>query len=243
MTTIPGIDVSGIGQGPDFDWAGWRGRIDFAFAKATEGLTFRDSTWPRNRSMMHALGIVAGGYHYFHPELDAVKQAEWFLSYATPEAGELMMVDVEINGGLTSAKVSATVGAYVDKLHAETGAWPVAYTDKSLAISGALAGAAACPAFIANPDREALPAPIGPWRLVSFEQTGQRGVDSDVFFGDVTQLRRLGVPAARPVAAPAPVPVIELAGLDLSRGVPTSASSLPVIWLRSVDGGKTFTRS
>lgn len=242
MTTIPGIDVSGIGQGADFDWSAWRGRIDFAFAKATEGLTFKDATFPRNRSMMHALGIVAGAYHFLHPELNPIDQAEYFLTYAAPVAGELIMVDVEINGGKSAAEVSTCVGAFAAKVRTETGAWPVAYTDPSLAEIGALNGAAQCPGFIANPSHSVLPTPIGPWRLVSFEQTGQRGVDSDVFFGTVEELKRLTVPvrtAGKPLPAVGPAVV---AALDLGRAY-ESPQTLPVVWLKSTDGGRTYTRS
>jgi GH25 family lysozyme M1 (1,4-beta-N-acetylmuramidase) len=42
MSTLAGIDVSATGQGPDFNWAAWRGHIEFAFIKATEGLMSTD---------------------------------------------------------------------------------------------------------------------------------------------------------------------------------------------------------
>jgi hypothetical protein len=35
---------------------------------------------------------------------------------------------------------------------------------------------------------------IGPWKQVSFEQTGQRGVDADVFYGDAAALAKLAIP-------------------------------------------------
>jgi GH25 family lysozyme M1 (1,4-beta-N-acetylmuramidase) len=75
-----GLDVS------DFDGTvNWQ-RVKsvgytFAFAKATEGKTWRAETFPRNWRQMEGVGIIRGAYHFFRPKTDAKAQAENFLDY------------------------------------------------------------------------------------------------------------------------------------------------------------------
>src|SRR5919201_252860 len=66
QTAPTGIDVS--------HWNGQIGWLevgaadyDFAFAKATEGKTFTDATYPVNRSGAGAAGIRFGAYHFARP--------------------------------------------------------------------------------------------------------------------------------------------------------------------------------
>src|SRR5262249_34286320 len=77
--TTKGIDVSHY-QGT-IDWAAVNdGGIGFAFMKATEGLTFVDSTFAANWSGAKAHGVVRGAYHFFRPQDDGIQQADFFLS-------------------------------------------------------------------------------------------------------------------------------------------------------------------
>ncbi|MBC6419743.1 MAG: hypothetical protein GDA44_13755 [Prochloron sp. SP5CPC1] len=68
----PGIDVS------DFDGSvNWRkvkgAGFSFAFAKATEGRTWKATTFPRNWRQMEGAGIIRGAYHFFRPTVDPQK--------------------------------------------------------------------------------------------------------------------------------------------------------------------------
>lgn len=255
MAPLSGIDVSGIGQGPRFDWAAYRGKIAFAFIKATEGLTFVDPDFERNWGAAKSEGIIRGAYHYLHPDDSGPQQADFFLRHANPQPGDLVMVDVEtyLNSAkraMTPQQVAACAVGFADIVRAKTGAWPVVYTDQSMAEGGFLSTVGQCPSFIANPSHVKLPSPIGPWHLVSFVQTGQRGVDTDEFYGTVEQLRRLAVahpvptepPAPHPAPAPAPAPAPHpdvLVGFDVSHGYQSGARLVP-LWLTSTDGGKTY---
>ena len=195
--SLNGIDVSNL-QGASFDWAPYKGRIQFAFIKATEGTGFRDPDYARNRAQAHADGLTVGAYHYLHPSEPGAAQAHCFLGYADPKPGELVMVDVETDDGLGPSPTSACAADFAATVHHATGAWPVAYTMQSYAEGGYCASLGLCPSFIANPSHVQLPSPIGPWHLVSFEQTGQRSVDVDVFYGDLAELGRLAIPHAPP---------------------------------------------
>jgi lysozyme len=247
MTTLPGIDISRIGQGDTFDWSPWHGRIAYAFVKATQGVNFQDVAYPHNIAAARALGIVCGSYHVLEPDVPGTAQADYYLAYASPQPGELVMVDVEITAGangapVPAAKVSACVASFCDVIKHETGAWPVTYVDQSMAQAGYVASAGQCPAFIADPSHVQLPNPIGPWRLVSFIQTGQTGVDTDTFYGDLLELQRLTttrryVPPAPP--APAPKLPLELMALNTGRTY-APGQPLETIWLESTDNGASY---
>src|SRR5258707_15304892 len=74
-----GIDVSN--HNPNFPWHLWNGHIDFASAKATEGLTYQDPWFRWNWEGMKAIGVFRFAYHYAHPNLDPVKQAHYLVDY------------------------------------------------------------------------------------------------------------------------------------------------------------------
>jgi GH25 family lysozyme M1 (1,4-beta-N-acetylmuramidase) len=76
----PGIDVS------DFDdFVNWQqvrsAGFSFAFAKATEGGTFKADTFPGNWRRMQGAGVIRGAYHFFRPLVDPKTQARNFLDY------------------------------------------------------------------------------------------------------------------------------------------------------------------
>lgn len=232
MTTLAGIDISGIGQGGAFNWGAYKDRIQFAFAKASEALTFTDPDFARNWAAMHELGIVRGAYHFIHASDSGAAQANRFLELVDPAPGDLLMVDVEETGfdGAAPAVMSATVGEFADVVRSQTGAWPVTYADVNTAGLGYCASVGMTPLFLANPSRIQLSS-VGPWRLISFEQMSpQRGTDVDAFYGDLSELRRLTVaharpaPAPKPPPAPAPAPVQH--GWRLVWASPTAAPAL-----------------
>jgi lysozyme len=80
----------------------WTGDA-FGFAKASEGLTYKDSLFPRNWAALREAGIVRGAYHFFHPALDPVEQARFFVSVVNGQGGfipgDVVLADVEITVG------------------------------------------------------------------------------------------------------------------------------------------------
>ncbi len=83
------IEKPGFQQG--LDVSDYDGKVDwirvkqagytFAFAKATEGKTWKASTFPRNWRQMEGVGMIRGAYHFFRPITDAKAQAQNFLDY------------------------------------------------------------------------------------------------------------------------------------------------------------------
>jgi lysozyme len=54
--------------------------IAFAFAKATDGITYTDPKWQTNRTASAKAGIAFGGYHFYEPNDEPAPQAANFLA-------------------------------------------------------------------------------------------------------------------------------------------------------------------
>lgn len=95
---VRGIDVSRHNGDIDFSRVKDAG-IEFAFIKATEGATHKDSLYSRNMSQARRAGIKTGAYHFFRFDVDGVDQALNFLRTVGPLQPELgMVIDVESTG-------------------------------------------------------------------------------------------------------------------------------------------------
>lgn len=201
MTTLQGIDVSNV-NGP-VNWEAWRGKIQFAGVKISEGCWFADQLAAQNVAGAHAIGIPVIGYHFLHANLPGTKQAEYFMSHAH-QAGlvpgrDHIAIDAEDGGrdGLDLSHLVSAAEEFAIEVRSHyprfPGWWPELYTEISLAPSFGDLGN--CPLWLANPSRTPVTA-IGPWKTPSYEQTGQRGVDTDVFYGTAAQLQALAIPHA-----------------------------------------------
>jgi GH25 family lysozyme M1 (1,4-beta-N-acetylmuramidase) len=102
----------------------------FTFAKATEGFTLVDATYPVNRAGAEGMGMRFGAYHFGRPGgsgdsgivANAIGQADHFISVAQPQPGELPPVlDLEVTGGLGSADLTQWTQAFLDEVKALTG--------------------------------------------------------------------------------------------------------------------------
>jgi GH25 family lysozyme M1 (1,4-beta-N-acetylmuramidase) len=195
-TALAGIDVSAY-QGSSFPWESYRGKIQFAGVKISEGLKGADPYAARNVAGARSIGVTVIGYHFLHASLSGSGQCEAFLSHAHAagmRAGDLHAVDAEDDGldGESPAQMNLTAGAFVaeERRHFPS-YWPVAYTEQSMAPF--LTSLANCPPWIANISGEKFTA-IGPWKVIAFEQVGQKGVDQDLFYGSSADLAKLAIP-------------------------------------------------
>jgi lysozyme len=96
---VRGVDVSHH-QGR-MDWARIRAAgYEFAYIKATEGETFRDSTYLRNRDEARRAGLVTGPYHFFTLCTAGRAQALNLLSVQAGDDGPSLppAVDLEFGG-------------------------------------------------------------------------------------------------------------------------------------------------
>jgi lysozyme len=135
-TYAKGVDVSHY-QGA-IDWTQVAtASYSFAFAKATEGSTLIDPTYPINRTGAKSLGLRTGAYHFARPAgttdpariANAITQADFFLSVAQPQPGDLPpALDLETKGTLSATALQTWTTAWLDEVAARTGVDAVVYT-------------------------------------------------------------------------------------------------------------------
>ena len=126
---IHGIDVSHYQKDIDWDTVAGQG-IDFAFVKATEGLTFHDHRYRFNWEEMKRVGIKRGAYHFFRPTLDPVVQANNFIEITDFDPGDLPPVlDVEVLDNVSKSELIDGVRQWLSLVELKLGARPILYTN------------------------------------------------------------------------------------------------------------------
>ena len=191
-------------------------RDAFGFAKATEAADWTDPAFQANWRVLGSEGKVRGAYHFFHPAVPAVAQAQYFVGAVKAGGlvpGDILICDAEISSGLAGEEFSSasaerrshvplksgpplasTGGAVLqllDTVHSLAGPeCPVLlYTDLYMAES-VLGECSGYPLFIAY--YASSPPGVSTWRSWTFWQHeaggGQGGGDADYFNGTAAQL-------------------------------------------------------
>ncbi len=126
--TVMGMDVSYYETSVDWAMAKQAG-IEFAFIRATDGTQYIDPKFPMYWAGAKAAGVIRGAYQFFRPAEDPIAQADLLLQQiGTIEPGDLPpVIDVEVNGGLSTAGVAAAVQAWADHIAAAIGRPPIVY--------------------------------------------------------------------------------------------------------------------
>jgi GH25 family lysozyme M1 (1,4-beta-N-acetylmuramidase) len=111
--------------------------IRFVFVKATEGTTYTDPAFARNRDGARSAGLAVGFYHFADPRgstlvaarQDAAAQAAHFLGVYQPRPTDLRPVlDIEQTGGLSPARLQAWVSTWVKTVRGRLHRQPFIYT-------------------------------------------------------------------------------------------------------------------
>lgn len=207
---IHGVDVSGW-QGP-VDWAAVKGsgRM-FAFAKATEGATFVDRTFPLNRAGMSQAGLVLRGfYHFARPDRNtAAAEAAHFLRTVGPLGpGEVAVLDLEVTPG---PGIGDWAAEWLARVHQGTGRVPLLYSYQSYLYEIPTSRLTSYPLWVAawGADDGALPATAPKtdrWSRWTFWQYTSKArvpgvstlVDDNIFAGTPAELAALGGTAPPP---------------------------------------------
>jgi lysozyme len=196
-----GIDVShyqGTVSWPQVSLAG----IEFAFAKATDGLTWTDPQFAVNWPAMKAAAILRGAYHFFEPADDAAEQARFFLQAVQLAAGDLPpALDVETAGSSAPALWQG-VETWLQTVAAATGVRPLLYVDPTFAAEyAAPASLAAYPLWVADYDvaQPTLPQGWTSWLIWQHSEGGTvlgvtGTVDLDLLDGPIAKLAALALP-------------------------------------------------
>lgn len=105
-------------------------KIQFAFIKATEGITRQDQHYKKNWRESKKAGILRGAYHFYYPTRDAVSQANNFIGQVTLEAGDLPPVlDIEVSKGKTKKEIVKGCMEWCDAIEKHYGVKPIIYTN------------------------------------------------------------------------------------------------------------------
>jgi lysozyme len=209
VKTVPGIDVS-YWQA-EIDWPAVRatGQV-FTFIKATEGLSYTDPTFSDNWRGAKATGFLRGAYCLFHPNQDAMKQAQRFLAALkdVDDEGELpCSLDLEVVDGVANSGIINGARAWLEEVEQTLGRKPMIYSGVSFLDTNFTETGGRPPSWASDyalwlgwfPGRYSAgmsPLMPGGWSQWAFWQYGGTGhlsgikpaVDQDLFNGTVDEL-------------------------------------------------------
>ncbi len=199
---VEGIDVSHW-QG-DINWSLVRqSGCKFAFMKATEGATYTDPSFAKNRTQSATEGILGGAYHYFRATSKVEAQIEHFVQTigASGSRPLLPVLDVEDPKqwkGMSTLDLSGMVIAWLEGVEQRLQMRPLIYlspsfADEMLAADKRLAKFPLWLAHWANGDPR-VPEPWTNWTFWQYSSKGkidgitENVVDLDRFNGDLEAL-------------------------------------------------------
>ncbi|KAL1659853.1 glycoside hydrolase family 25 protein [Schizophyllum commune] len=192
-----GIDVSGY-QGT-VDWAKAKSNsVSFAYIKATEGTTFKSSSFSSQYTGATNAGIIRGAYHFARPDTSSgAAQAKFFASNGGGWSADGITLpgalDMEYNPygstcyGLSQSAMVSWIKDFSDTYHSVTKSWWTTCTGNSAAF------AKNSPLWVARYASSVGALPAG-WTYHTFWQyadSGSNPGDQDVFNGDAAGLKRL----------------------------------------------------
>jgi len=126
---IYGIDVSHYQSRVNWETVAEEG-IQFAFVKATEGMSHQDSLFCINWDGIREAGLKRGAYHFFRPAVDADQQAQNFIDLVHLEAGDMPPVlDIEVLDDVSRQELIQGVREWLIKVELEYHIKPILYTN------------------------------------------------------------------------------------------------------------------
>ena len=126
-----GIDISHY-QG-DINWSLFNSdkRIGFVYCKSTEGKTIIDQNWAAYSDALSNLDISFGAYHFFHPSVDPIEQAEHFLKHSKLNESHLSPV-IDIETDEHHQDFIQSISKWLSHVQQKTGRQPIIYTSYHL---------------------------------------------------------------------------------------------------------------
>jgi len=221
MATVPGIDVSYWNAGIDWPKVRATGQR-FVFVKASEADYYSDPTFDDNWFGAKSSGLLRGAYHFFRCNVDARKQADYFINYVKSfkDNGELPPVlDLETHDNQKKEKIIPAVKIWLDRVEEAFGRKPIIYSGQyflqdylSEAGGGPPMWAKNYPLWLAQYPNQYTPGmqpflPTGwfKWTIWQYSKKGvvngvNADVDLDLFNGTLEELYKFA--NAKPVSTP-----------------------------------------
>jgi len=187
---VAGIDVSHYNGVIDWQKVAGSG-VKFAYIKCTDGATFQDPMFVKNRVAARLAGLKVGSYHFLRPGVTA-GQLNGFLSRICGATDDLPpCLDVELPGPLPVLECAQRIAQELKRV-------PLIYTNHEIG-RNLPSGVDVYPLWIAayketDSDHE-LPNILPPWEDWAFWQYADKGsvagiegsVDLDWFNGDAAE--------------------------------------------------------
>ncbi len=127
---VHGIDVSHHQSIIEWDSVGQQD-IQFAFVKATEGKTMKDTNFCQNWSEMERVGLYRGAYHFFRPTISPLDQAFNYIDQVQISYGDFPPVlDVEVMDGVSKNVLITRVQTWLHIIEKEYRIRPIIYTNQ-----------------------------------------------------------------------------------------------------------------
>jgi lysozyme len=197
--TVHGIDVSAYQGRIDWPMVA-RHRVRFAFIKASEGITLRDSRFGANWRAAHKAGVYRGAYHYFQPNYDGTQQANLFVRTVPLAPGDLPPVlDVEAPQFHDVAVMRRNVATWLRLVERHYGVRPILYSNYSFYRRYLAGHFDDYPLWLAHYEVDTPKLPREKWIIWQHSDEayvpGIRGtVDFNVFQGNFENLLALRIP-------------------------------------------------
>ena len=198
---VRGIDISHYQE--RIDWSRVRNAqikgqpLRFVIIKATEGVSIIDENFIDNFYQARQNDLVRGAYHFYAPDVDAARQARFYIKQVHLEAGDLPPVlDVEKAGNLSAQQLRKAVHTWLDIVEKHYGIKPIIYTGYSFKLKYLNDGTFdAYPYWIAHYYVEQLQYK-GQWAFWQYTDVGRIDgitgrVDCNIFNGELPQLQAL----------------------------------------------------
>ena len=152
-TNVKGIDVSNNNGTITWGKVANAG-VQFTFIKATEGVSYTDSSLDANVKGAQAAGIKVGFYHYAHPELgnSATAEAQYFVSKVKGYTLDLAYV-LDVEGAaskLGKANLTVWCKSFADTVASLTNKPVVIYSSASFANTYLGSALSSYPLWVAN---------------------------------------------------------------------------------------------
>ena len=199
---VHGIDISHYQSRINWDSIA-KQDVHFAFVKATEGLSLKDSLYYHNWQEIERIKLKKGAYHFYYPTLSAEDQAQNFISTVQLQSGDLPPVlDVEVLGSSSWVRLLSGMRIWLYLVEIQYGVKPIIYTNLKFYNKYLAGHFDDYPIWIARYNTKEPSLACG--RDWQFWQYGNRGslpgiegdVDFNVFRGSMEDLDALCLPAS-----------------------------------------------
>lgn len=126
-----GIDISHYQGEIDWELFNSDSLIGFVYCKSTEGNSLIDEKWKEYATELANKEIAFGAYHFFHPSIDPIAQADHYLKVTQLNSKHLSpVIDVETDEH--HADFITNIGKWLQHVWAKSGRQPIIYTSYHL---------------------------------------------------------------------------------------------------------------